>query len=76
MTGDTLIGRGTGRGRVRSTLAAVMAVLFLLTFAYAPWNAAFGDNPYGLYPSPLWYLAHGGFRTWSRSSSACLRVTS
>lgn len=43
-------------------LPTFLVVLFVLLLVYGGWSSVFGDSPYGLVPSPAWYLAHGGFR--------------
>ncbi len=60
---------GVDLGARLSSVAALLVpsflvvLLFLGTF-YEGFLGAFGDSPYGLLPSPEWFVAHGGPPRW------------
>ncbi len=57
--------RGTrGTSLALLLIPTFLVALFLVLLVFQPWNALFGDSPYGLLPSPGWFVAHGGFLPW------------
>jgi ABC-type dipeptide/oligopeptide/nickel transport system permease component len=62
---DSPIDFGT---RAASTLGLLVPSFFLVLIVFAaiyePFASTFGDPPYGILPSPNWFLQHGGTPSW------------
>jgi ABC-type dipeptide/oligopeptide/nickel transport system permease component len=54
--------------RAGSTVVLLVPTFFLLLVVlqvlYGPFESAFGDQPYGILPTPLWFNFHGGIPPW------------
>jgi peptide/nickel transport system permease protein len=62
---DGPLDRGARGGSLTMLLLpSFLVVLFVLVLVYNGWTQLFGDSPYGLKPSSLWELSHGGFPSW------------